>query len=118
MASGDATRIWFAEMLDELRSEWQSGMDWPDMIAFCQRMEIRRMEIMLQKGIRGPRVKCPDCGKVERQTKADISVRSALFAMRKNEIVSQEEFAELDRNWKKYARKHELNMYGKQAHNK
>ena len=41
-----------------------------------------------------------------------ISIRSALFALKKLNLVSEVEFKKLDRNWIRYRNEHDLNAYG------
>ena len=75
---------------------------------------MRRMEVMLKKGVRGAKIRCRGCGNEERQNKIEVSVRSALFALLKANVISDAELKAQDKEWKSYARKNGLNMYGKQ----
>ncbi len=50
MASGDAQRVWFPEMLEELRRMWSQAMAWDDLAKFCQRMTKKRKSIREAKG--------------------------------------------------------------------
>ncbi len=112
MASGDAQRIWHPEMLDELKQHWRPGMPWGEVIAFCDRMTIMRKELALSKDIKPPMIKCPKCGTRARAAYPMISVRSLIFALQKVARVPDEELKDLDRDWKRYQRKHALNGYG------
>ena len=56
MPSGDAQRVWFPEMLEELRSTWSSAMTWEELADFCWRMTEKRKEIRRTRGIQPPRM--------------------------------------------------------------
>ena len=51
MPAGDAQRVWFPEMLDELRGVWRPGIPWQEVIEFCVRMTVLRKEIRNSRGI-------------------------------------------------------------------
>ena len=38
MPSDDAQRVWFPEMLEELKTAWLSSMSWDELSDFCARM--------------------------------------------------------------------------------
>jgi len=113
MAAGDAQRVWYPEMLDDLKTHWTPGMPWVDVIAFCQRMTIIRRELAVQKDIKPPMIKCRECGTRARAAYPRISVRSLIFALQKIDAISDDELKEIDRNWKRYQRKNSLDAYGK-----
>jgi hypothetical protein len=45
MASGDNTRVWFPEMLEELPNMWHPGMTWPEVKEICLLMGQRLEDI-------------------------------------------------------------------------
>lgn len=112
MPPGDAQRVWFPAMLEALRSTWSSSMGWDEAIAFCARMTELRREIRQARGLRPPHMRCSHCGSEARSDIKGVSVRSALFALRKEGIVSEAERRELDRSWKRYRAEHGLDHLG------
>ena len=124
MAAGDAQRVWFPKMIDELRAFWSEARGWVELADFCGHMTERRKEIRAEKGIRPPKiapplppgVRCPGCGRVSktaaRPDPLGVSIRSALFALKNNEVISADEFKDLDKNWMKHKRKNKLDAYG------
>ena len=112
MPSGDAQRVWFPEMLEALRSTWSKEMTWVELVDFCRRMTERRKAIRHSRGIRPPKTRCPGCGRVSRTDISGVSVRSALFALKKDGIINEVEFKALDKSWKKYRAEHNLDPYG------
>lgn len=52
MPGGDAQRVWFPEMLEELKRMWSSAMTWEELVDFCQRITEKRKSIRQTKGIK------------------------------------------------------------------
>lgn len=113
MSAGDAQRVWYPEMHAELKQFWSSGMAWDHVIAFCDRMTIMRKELALARGIKPPMGTCWKCGTTARSAYPTISVRSFIFALQKIGLVSGDELKEIDRDWKRHQRKHNLDGHGK-----
>ena len=109
---GDAQRVWFPAMLEALRNTWSSSMGWDQLIAFCASMTELRREIRQARGLRPPRMRCSHCGSETRSDIKGVSVRSALFALRKEGIVTEAERRELDEGWKRYRAEHGLDYLG------
>ena len=112
MPAGDSKRVWYPEMLTELKQFWSPGMPWNDVIAFCGRMTKMRKELAVEKGIKPPVVKCPKCGDSARADYPRISVRSLIFALNKARVISDDELKEIDLDWKSYQRKQSLTRFG------
>ncbi len=127
MPAGDAQRVWFPEMLDDLKSSWSMGMDWSELADFCERMTEKRKHIRKERDIRPPREidplspgeRCPKCGRISKgPSKIDplaVSIRSALFALKNNGVITEVKFKELDKSWMKHKRKNGLDAYGRKA---
>lgn len=113
MASGDAQRAWFPEMLEDLRSQWSSDMSWDEIAAFCRCMTEKRQTIRESRGIKPPRRSCRKCG--GRMGLPPISIRSALFALRKTGAVDEAAFKKLDREWKRHRKANGLDAYGNRS---
>ncbi len=118
MPAGDAQRVWFPEMLRELENTWSSAMTWEEFADFCHRMTEQRRSIRQARGLEPPRIRCPKCGCVTRSDIQGISIRSALFALKNSGGVTEAEFKELDRSWKRHRAMHDLDLYGREAKTK
>ncbi|MDY0167371.1 MAG: hypothetical protein RBS80_12555 [Thermoguttaceae bacterium] len=110
MASGDAQRAWFPEMLDELKARWSRDMAWEDLAVLCRRLTGERHKIREARGIKPLRTRCKECG--GQMVLPPLSIRSALFALRKINAIDEAEFKSLDREWGKYRKAHGLDAYG------
>lgn len=112
MPSGDAQRVWLPEMLEELKTFWSDTRTWDDLADFCARMTVFRKQIREERGIRPPKTRCPKCGKVSRSDLSGVSIRSALFALRNNGVITDDVFKKLDRSWMKHKKKNGLDAQG------
>lgn len=110
MPIGDAQRAWFPEMLDDLKLHWSSDMTWEELAVFCRDMTEKRQTVRELRGVNPPRMICKDCG--GRMELPPISIRSALFALRKIGAVDEARFKKLDREWGKYRKANGLDAYG------
>jgi hypothetical protein len=113
MASGDAQRVWFPEMVDELRRRWSISLTWDEVVALCDDATAQRTRIRQERGILPPRMRCPHCGEVSQADIPGISVRSLLFALEHDGQIDEEAFVRLDRSWKKHRAAHSLDAYGR-----
>lgn len=113
MPSGDSTRVWFPEMLAEMQKQWGKTLSWEECGALCERMTEFRTKLKLEKGLRGPMMHCRQCNAVHEMRLPPITIRSLLFALRKQGAVSDTELAQLDAAWKRYRAQHRLDGCGK-----
>jgi len=112
MPAGDAQRVWFPEMIEDLKVHWSSSMNWEELAVFCRRMTDKRKWIRQSREIKPPMIRCSRCGEVSRSDIQGISIRSALFTLKKIGIVSETEFKKLERDWNKFKKKSSLDAYG------
>lgn len=112
MASGDARRVWFPELIEALTAAWSPTLPWDELAALLAVLNERRKAIRSERGLRPPRFTCPGCGAASREDIPGISIRSALFALRKSGAVSEEECARLDASWQAHQSSNRLDSYG------
>ena len=113
MPSGDSTRVWFPEMLDELQKQWSKSLSWEDCGLLCARMTEARTKLKVEKDLRGPMMHCRHCNAVHEMRLAPITIRSLLFALRKQGILTDIELKQLDLAWRRYQAKQRLDGCGK-----
>ena len=113
MPAGDATRVWFPEMLDELKLKWNKDLSWEEWVHICIEETEHRKVIKQKKGIRESKIKCNCCPEGKHyMTLAPISVRSLLFALRKIDLIDDDYLKTKDKEWKSFQRKNKLDGYG------
>ena len=115
MPAGDAQRVWFPEMFAELKTSWSGTMPWEEFTDFCARMTEKRKQIRQERGIQPPKTRCPICGKASRSDISGVSIRSALFALKNNGVITDAEFQELDKSWTKHKKKNGLDAHGRKV---
>ncbi len=117
MASGDAQRAWFPEMIETLKNKWAPTMSWPDCSKFCEEMTAVREGIRNDRNIKPIMFFCKQCQEYHYSTMPPISIRSMLFTLKKVGAITESKFKELDKNWKKYKKENNLDPYGKKDSN-
>lgn len=117
MPSGDAHRVWFPEMIEALKRSWSRTMSWAELADLCERMTDRRKQIREERGIQAAKLKCKDCGEVMllRTDVSGISIRSALFVLKKSGVITDTELEELDKSWARHRKDNGLDAFGRTA---
>lgn len=115
MASGDSQRAWFTEMLLELKEFWNPDRSWEEVSIFIDKMQLMRNTIRKDRNVKPVRMFCKNCGEYHFSEPLKITMRSLLFALKKISIASDQEFKDLDKNWKKYRKENNLDLYGKKV---
>lgn len=115
MASGDAQRVWFPEMLDELRAAWSAPITWSELATLCEQIAVERRALRASRGIEPPTMRCSKCGAVSRSDLRGVTIRSALFALLKMGVVDEAGFRALDKGWMKHRAANQLDRFGRRA---
>ena len=95
-------------MLETLKQEWNSSLSWEDFGALCERLTEIRKKIRKEKGIKGPRMFCPHCNEVHEMELGRVTIRSGLFALKKQGVLTNEELSTLDAAWRRYRTRNRL----------
>ena len=114
MPAGDAQRVWFPEMIEELKTYWSPTVPWNELADFCARMTEMRKRISQERGLKPPKMRCNGCGGTLRPL-FEVSIRSALFALKKNGVITDTELEDLDKSWARHKRAHGLDAFGRKA---
>jgi hypothetical protein len=109
---GDAQRAWFPEMIAIAKERWSKNMSWEDTILLCSEMQDLRDKIRREKQIKPVRIYCKKCEKYSLSTPTTVSPRSLLFMLKKENIITEDEFKMLEKDWNKYRKIHNLDAYG------
>jgi len=113
MASGDASRHCFPEMISMLKTEWNPSMSWEEIISFRDRLNKTLQEIRTTRNIRSPMIWCPKCQARHRSAPPKISVRALILALGRFQVVDEAQVKKIEKEWKKYRKDHKLDLYGK-----
>ena len=113
MASGDAQRVWFSEMIEMLREGWNSSMSCEDLISLRNRIDATLQSIRAEREILPPMMWCPTCQKGQRSVPPKVSVRATILALGRFRIALETEVKSLEKLWKKYMKEKSPNIYGR-----
>jgi hypothetical protein len=103
-------------MVDILTAAWSPSTTWQELADLCGRLTELRKSIRRSRGIEAPLTRCPRCGSVSRGDIPGVSIRSALFALKKSGVLSEADFKGLDLDWKKHRVAHGLDAHGRKPH--
>ena len=112
MASGDAQRTWFPEMIESLGQSWSPSMSETDLIALRDRLDTALQTIRSERGIQPAMMWCPSCQARHRSAPPKVSVRAMILALGRFELASTSEVKALERRWNTYRKYHQLDRYG------
>src|SRR5437773_12540907 len=82
MAAGDGNRVWFPEMIETLRSQWNGEMPFPVLIELCNILDAMFQRRRPRGSNLSPGSRCPECGRIvgsQSQQRHSISVRATDF---------------------------------------
>jgi hypothetical protein len=113
MAAGDEQRVWFPEMIDELRDHWRDDFSFDALVALRDAMDAMLQQIRAARYIRPPVVRCPHCGRVGEGAVLHVTVRAMILAFLRFEIAAPEPVYALEKSWARYRKQNQLDMYGK-----
>ena len=100
-------------MREILTAAWSPTTTWDQLVDLCGRLTELRTDLRQSRGIQAPLMKCSKCGSVSRADITGVSIRSALFALRKVGAISDSDFQRLDRAWRKHRAARGLDALGK-----
>jgi hypothetical protein len=112
MPSGDASRVWFPEMLDALKQQWNSSLSWEACAELCEHMTEARAKLRQDKGLKWPLMRCQRCNALHEMRLGPITIRSMLFALRKLGVLTGQELTQMDAAWRRYRAQHRLDGSG------
>jgi hypothetical protein len=113
MASGNAQRTWFPEMVVRLRAEWHEGMSIPALIGLRDELDGTLHRIRTGRNIKTPIITCRRCGRTGPAAEPHVSVCALILALARFEIASKDQTRALEKEWAAYRKQHRLDIAGK-----
>lgn len=119
MASGDAQRTWFPEMIDMLKDSWHPELTPEELIVLRDRLDKNLQTIRRDRNIIPPMMWCPKCQERHRSAHPKVSVRATVLAFGRLQIADQSEVKSIEKKWNTFRKQNQLDLYGKKeaAHN-
>src|SRR5207247_1446797 len=116
MAAGDGNRVWFPEMIETLRSQWNGEMPFPVLIELCNILDAMFQRRRPRGSILSPGSRCPECGRIvgsQSQQRHSISVRATILSLGRFGIASPEVTKRTEKEWARYRAENRLDLYGR-----
>jgi len=112
MASGDAQKVWFPEMIETLRKEGYPSMSVDALILLRDRLDTTLQTIRSERHILPARMWCARCQAHHRAAPPTVSVRATILALGRFASAAASEVKSLETRWNMYRRQHQLDRYG------
>jgi len=115
MASGEAQKVWFAEMIAMLRQAWHPARSVEALLGLRDRLEQSLETIRRERHIQPAMMWCPRCKERHRAVPPRMSAHATIVALARFAIASEAEVKSLEKRWNLYRRHHQLDRYGKKT---
>ena len=112
MAAGDANRVWFTELVDLLRANWDPSLNWEEVILLRTRLDGLLRKIRTERNILPAMMWCSTCNARVRSADPRVSVRAMILALGRFGITTKEQTRKQERAWAKHRRECGLDLYG------
>jgi len=118
MPAGQAHTTWFPELKNVLKERWNSKMSIEQHFDIVNDLNNKLIQIRTDLNIQPPMMWCPNCQKRHRSKFTDVSITAMYYALKRFEICGSDEFNRLLREWKKYSKSENIDIYGKKKPDK
>ena len=113
MPSGQAHTTWFPELKKILKEKWNSKMSIEQHFNLVSELNIKLNQIRQDLNIQPPMMWCPKCQKRERSRFTEVSITAMYYALKRFELCKDDSIKKLLRDWKKYSKAENIDIYGK-----
>ena len=112
MPAGQAHTTWFPELKEILKNKWNSNLSIVQHFDLVDDLNNRLKQIRTDLNIQPPMMWCPKCQKRHRSQFTDVSITSMYYALKRFELCENDDFNKLLREWKKYSKLENIDIYG------
>ena len=118
MPAGQAHTTWFPELKDILKNKWSSNLSIVQHFDLVNDLNKILKQIRTELNIQPPMMWCPKCQKRHRSRFTDVSITAIYYALKRFEFCENDEFNKLLREWKKYSKSENIDIYGNEKTDK
>ena len=112
MASGDAQRVWFPELIAIVRQAGNPAMSMDALLRLRDRLDASLQTLRQTRQILPAMMWCPHCQARHRAAPPSVSVRATILAVGRFTQATAAEVQALEKQWNRYRRQHQLNRDG------
>ncbi len=118
MPAGQAHTTWFPELKEILKNKWNSNLSIEQHFDLVDDLNNRLKQIRTDLNIQPPMMWCPKCQKRHRSKFSNVSISAMYYALKRFELCENDDFNKLLREWKKYSKSENVDIYGNEKTNK
>ena len=112
MPAGQAHTTWFPELKDILKERWNSASTISQHFKLLTELNNKLNQIRIELDIQPPMMWCPNCQKRHRSKFRDVSITAMYYALQRFELCKEEDIKKLKRDWNKYSKSENIDIYG------
>ena len=112
MASGDAQKVWFPELIAMVRQAGDAAMSMDTLLRLCDRLNTTLQTIRRTRQILPAMMWCPYCQARHRAAPPSVSVRATILALGRYTRATASEVQTLEKQWNRYRKQHQLDRDG------
>jgi hypothetical protein len=109
----DAQRVWYPDMIEDLRERWREDLTFEELIALRDELDLSLQRIRDAQHIRPSLERCPTCRRMVEGEGVHVTVRAMILALLRHEIAAPEPVYTLEKSWARYRKQKNLDQYGK-----
>lgn len=111
MPAGQAHTTWFPELKEILKNKWSSNLSIEQHFDLVDDLNNRLKQIRTDLNIQPPMMWCPKCQKRHRSKFSNVSITAMYYALKRFELCENDDFNKLLREWKKYSKSENIDIY-------
>ena len=115
MASGDAQRVWFPELIAIVKQAGAPTMSMEALLRLRDRLEATLQTIRQTRQILPAMMWCPHCQARHRAAPPSVSVRATILALGRFTSATASEVQTLEKQWNSYRKQQQLDRHGQPA---
>src|SRR6266851_472729 len=112
MASGDAQRVWFPELIAIVKQAGAPTMSMDALLRLRNRLDTTLQTIRQTRQILPAMMWCPHCQARHRAAPPSVSVRATILALGRYTRATASEIQALEKQWNRYRKQHQLDRDG------
>jgi len=112
MPAGQAHTTWFPELKNILKNKWSSNLSIERHFDLVNDLNTKLNKIRTDLNIQPSMMWCPKCQKRHRSKFTNVSITAMYYALKRFELCENDDFNKLLRDWKKYSKSKNIDIYG------
>src|SRR5919201_1375559 len=112
MASGDAQKVWFPELIAIVRQMGEPSMSMDALLRLRDQLDTTVKTLRQTRQILPAMMWCPHCQARHRAAPPSVSVRATILALGRYTRATASEVQTLEKQWNRYRKQHQLDRDG------